>query len=341
MNRQPQRTVCWAFLAFLVAGFQGAALAQEKQRNVTMHSEIRMPRVAVPESPEGVSAFHLSVMVNDKGEGKGTLTLDPNPYTFDELGGARGTDAKLAVINLECSVKFIKMGKVQLGPNPPREEERFLYEIQGKNITSRLFLVTAAKKLGAEPFRDHGWLLMKDKQGKVTLLIAMLPPDISPCHPGCFPAGTPVQTPTGTRPIESLRAGDVITVVRPDGASEPGKVHSVFITQNRLLKVETEDGHLFTTETQPLCLADGTPRGAGELKAGDQILRWQDGKRQVVKVRAVSPTDRLEKVFNLILGDMEIFIAGSFLARSKPPALTLTPAVPSPSSGGVLPNSRK
>jgi hypothetical protein len=28
---------------------------------------------------------------------------------------------------------------------------------------------------------------------------------------------------------------------------------------------------------------------------------------------------RTEKVFNLILGDSEIFVAGGFLARSKPP----------------------
>src|SRR5262249_15855225 len=105
-----------------------------------------------------------------------------------------------------------------------------------------------------------------------------------------------------------------------------GKVQSIFITQNRLLKVQTDDGHLFTTETQPLCLADGTTRAAGELQAGDRVFRWQDGKRRMVKVRAVSPANRLEKVFNLVLGDSEMFIAGGFVVRSKPPALDLTSA---------------
>jgi hypothetical protein len=283
----------------------------------------------------------LSIRVNDNGEGQGTLTLDPNPAAFDDLGGARGTAAKLAPIELGCSIKFIRMGKVRLGPNPPREEERFLYEIQGKTITSRLFLVTATKKLGAEPLRTHGWILIKDKEGKVTHLIGMHPPDISPCHPGCFPAGTPVQTPRGAKPIESLRAGDAVTVVRPDGASEPCKVQSVFITQNRLLKVETDDGQLFTTETQPLCLVDGTTQAAGELKAGDELFRWRDGKRQIVKVRAVTPTDRVEKVFNLILGDSEVFIAGGFLARSKPPALALVPTATPQLSVPAVPRSRE
>jgi hypothetical protein len=326
MNRQPQHTMYWVILALLDTGFQVPSSAQEKITNVTMRSEVRMPRVPVLESSTGVSVFELSAMVNDKGEGQGTLTLDLNPFAFDEFGGARAAAADLAVINLEFSVKFVKMGKVRLGPNPPRDEERFLYEIAGKNITSRFFLVTAGKKLGAE--RNRGWLLVQDKQGRVTHLIGMFPPDISPCHPGCFPAGTLVQTPTGTRTIDSLRAGDAVTIVRLDGAGIPGRVQSVFITENRLLKVETEDGHLLTTETQPLCLVDGTTQGAGELKAGDRILRWKDGKRHVVKVRAVTPTGRLEKVFNLILGDAEVFIAGGFLARSKPPALALSPPAP-------------
>jgi hypothetical protein len=39
-----------------------------------------------------------------------------------------------------------------------------------------------------------------------------------------------------------------------------------------------------------------------------------------VKVLAVVPTERTEKVFNLVLGNSKYFIAGGFLARSKPPA---------------------
>ena len=160
------------------------------------------------------------------------------------------------------------------------------------------------------------------------------------CHPGCFPAGTPVQTPEGSKPIESLRIGDAVTTLGPDGASTPAKVQSVFIAQNRLLKVETEGGYLFTTETQPLCRIDGTTQGAGKLNRGDQIFRWQDGKRQVVKVCAVTPTDRVERVFNLILGDAEVFIAGGFLARSKPPAVVQAPAQPPQGSVPALPGSR-
>jgi hypothetical protein len=44
------------------------------------------------------------------------------------------------------------------------------------------------------------------------------------------------------------------------------------------------------------------------------------GKRQVARVPEVTLTDRQEMVLNLVLGGSEVFIAGDFLIRSKPPA---------------------
>ncbi len=61
--------------------------------------------------------------------------------------------------------------------------------------------------------------------------------------------------------------------VRDDGTTQPVKVQSVFVTSNRILKVTTDSGDLFTTQTQPLCLEGGKFRAAGELHKGEQILR--------------------------------------------------------------------
>jgi hypothetical protein len=141
-----------------------------------------------------------------------------------------------------------------------------------------------------------------------------------PCHPGCFPAGTPIRTPTGTQPVEGVREGDLVTMVGPDGVASPAKVASVFTTKNRLVEVRTEAGNLVTTETQPLALADGGLRAASELKAGARVFRWDGRERLAVTVQSVSPTGREEQVFNLILGDPGIFVANGFLVRSKPPA---------------------
>src|SRR5207245_1369301 len=136
--------------------------------------------------------------------------------------------------------------------------------------------------------------------GKVTDVIALKdqPARTIPCHPGCFPAGTAVATPDGTRPIETIRAGDVVLNVPATGAPVPVKVASIFVGNAALVEVEMEAGRLVTTGKQPLTLADGSAKGAANLTAGDAILRWQDGQAVPTKVRGVKPLAAPGRVFN-------------------------------------------
>jgi hypothetical protein len=64
---------------------------------------------------------------------------------------------------------------------------------------------------------------------------------------------------------------------------------------------------------------------AGELQPGDRVLVRDGGNIHVAQVLRVSPVGTTEDVFNLVLGDSQIFVAGGFLARSKPPALSTIP----------------
>lgn len=140
-----------------------------------------------------------------------------------------------------------------------------------------------------------------------------------PCHPGCFPKGTLVETPTGQRAIETIAVGDPVTSVRGDGSVESLKVQSIFKTENRLWIVETDAGSLTTTETQPLRMADSTTKGAGELVAGDIVLRFDGAQTYEATVEGVTKTKRVSQVINLVLGDRQAFVAGGFVVRSKPP----------------------
>jgi hypothetical protein len=151
-------------------------------------------------------------------------------------------------------------------------------------------------------------------------------PRHEPCHPGCFPAGTLVRVPDGTMPIERICQGQSVLTVGSDGKAAPAKVASVFRTRNRLLTVWTDAGSLETTETQPFCLKSGELRAAGELKADDVLWRWDGARRAPATVRKVT-AGRIAEVFNLVLGDPTVFIAGDFLVRSKPPAEPATPAL--------------
>lgn len=143
---------------------------------------------------------------------------------------------------------------------------------------------------------------------------------LEPCHPGCFPGGTLVETPTGPRPIETLQVGDGITTVGSDGIPLSATIQSIFVTTNRLWQIDTDAGSLITTETQPLCSPNGEAVGAGTLEPGDHVLVWQVDGPRAAKIQAVTPTNRIETVINLVVGNSEFFIAGGFLARSKPPA---------------------
>lgn len=140
-----------------------------------------------------------------------------------------------------------------------------------------------------------------------------------PCHPGCFPAGTTIATPTGPRPIESIEPGELVSLIGSDGVAVSGPVHSTYRTENRLFEVRTEAGTVLTSETQPLCLAAGGFQTAGDLKAGDAIWRWANGRRQSATVTAVADTGRDAPVFNLVVGESAVFVAGGYLARGKPP----------------------
>jgi hypothetical protein len=126
----------------------------------------------------------------------------------------------------------------------------------------------------------------------------------------------------GGPPIERIREGDSVVTIGTDGKPASTKVVSVFITRNRLLNVRTDSGDLQTTQTQPVCLETGELRSAGELKAGDVICRWDGTRRKAATVRQVT-AGRVAQVFNLVLGEPTVFVAGDFLVRSKPPADTV------------------
>ncbi len=153
-------------------------------------------------------------------------------------------------------------------------------------------------------------------------------PLYEPCHPGCFPEGTTIETTRGPRAIETIEVGDTLLSFTPDGQTATATVRSIFSTENRLWQIETTAGKLISTEAQPLFVDLATPRPVGELAPGDTLLYYREGGLETARVLAIAKTDRAERVINLVLDDSEPFVAGGFLARSKPPAECDCPADP-------------
>ena len=223
------------------------------------------------------------------------------------------------VVKLDCTLKLIQKKTLLLGPAgpPPQKAEFQIFEITGPKIKSKLSVVHES----GGNWESARFLVAENEKGKgrIAVMLHSTSRNFPPCHPGCFPGGTLIQLPGGTHPIEGLRKGDLVITIGPDGTAGQALVVDLFTTHNLLLEVRTDGKTLTTTKTQPLALVGGGLRIAGDLKAKDQIYAFEGGKRKSFTVREVIATGRQAQVFNLILGEPVFFVAGGFLARSKPP----------------------
>lgn len=290
---------------------QSISAATQKKSSLELFSAPIPVGFQLAESERRIYSVRLTAQVDEKGEGHGMLELDPNVPEFDEFGSPRVPSA-LPTVKIECTVKFEKKGRVQIEAGPPPEEWQ-LFRLSGAKITTALFIAT---RRGL----SSGRFLVGDEGHKVRFAVDVRTPSPPlPCHPGCFPAGTAIRVPEGTRPVEAIRVGDIVTTIDASGVATRSKVAAVFVSRNPLVKVKVEDGILETTETQPLCLVSGDLSTSLELKVGDQIWRWHNGARKVGAVVSVELSGREAVVYNLVIGKREIFVAGDFLVRSKPP----------------------
>lgn len=141
-----------------------------------------------------------------------------------------------------------------------------------------------------------------------------------PCHPGCFPEGTLVLTESGWRAIEFIQVGEQLVAFDQQGQRWSVPVSSIFKTRNRLLEIDTGKFTFWTTPQQPLATSLSHHVAAGDLKPDDCIVRWQEGQFVTERIERVSDTGRIAQVYNLVLTNSEMFLAGGVLVRSKPPA---------------------
>jgi hypothetical protein len=125
----------------------------------------------------------------------------------------------------------------------------------------------------------------------------------------CFGAGTPVRTLDGVRPIESLRAGDLVLTQNPD-SGELAYQAIVAVYHNPLNAT-----HCITLDDGSSVVATGIHRlwktGKGwtmvrELKPGD-VLRTLGSVASVKSVEA----EKTQPVYNLQVADGESYFVGS------------------------------
>ena len=150
---------------------------------------------------------------------------------------------------------------------------------------------------------------------------------------GCFPPGTPIATPQGQVPIESLLPGDVILGMTDQGLAVPAKVRALLTARNTLLKVETRQGWLEATPEHPMGELGGGFRPLGQLHRGDRILRREGGKLISDRLRRISQTAGETLVFNLQVDEPHTFLAAGFVVHNKGGSSSSSHSSSSSSSG--------
>lgn len=136
----------------------------------------------------------------------------------------------------------------------------------------------------------------------------------------CFPAGTAIATPSGTRRIETLRAGDRVTS-RSQGTGEPTlrRVRRVAShPPTRLWRVALDDGRqILTTANHRLRCGDRWVR-ADQLHAGDRLhcISGRSSAGTLIAIRSVREAHIAAPVFNLLVEVDHAYFADGVLANS-------------------------
>ena len=126
----------------------------------------------------------------------------------------------------------------------------------------------------------------------------------------CFVAGTPIRTPSGSVPVESLRPGDWVLARAEDDASGEVRARRVlqcFVRVSPVLSVVAGGREIGTTGEHPFYVSGQGWVPAGSLAVGDKLVT-SDGRE--VAVEAVRDAGRIATVYNCEVEDDHTYFVG-------------------------------
>jgi hypothetical protein len=127
---------------------------------------------------------------------------------------------------------------------------------------------------------------------------------------GCFVAGTPLLTPTGSKRIEVFEPGDWVLSREennPEGKIEAKRVEEVFIREALVLSIRAGGEEIETTAEHPFWVRGMGWINAGELHTGNELLS-ADGRW--ITLERVQDLGKIETVYNLRIADYHTYFLG-------------------------------
>ncbi|MCA9145545.1 MAG: Hint domain-containing protein [Planctomycetaceae bacterium] len=170
------------------------------------------------------------------------------------------------------------------------------------------FEVNKAKHL--TDITDTPKLKQVEQQQLVTRANAVEKTVLAVIQDTCFVAGTPILTPTGSRPIESFRIGDEVWARAENDVEAPLRrriVEAVFELSAPVVEVHVGGKVIETTAKHPMFVDGVGWRPACELGAGDGLIGHDLQRTAVDKVVL---TERKETVYNMRISDDHTYFVG-------------------------------
>jgi hypothetical protein len=232
-----------------------------------------------------------------KKPGRRAAKTPPIAYYLSAYGKKTPTRAvALASCRAEYQRQFARRARVVPMLSDPKQCQTLMITVRGPHTTAQ-----GGEGEFVYKGSDGEWY---DEQGEAS----------------CFAAGTPVATPEGTRPIETITAG--MTVLAYDTSSQRVVPALVERTKKRLNKpvgvLTFSDGASLTvTANHPFySVTAGTWVTAGELATGEAVLEL-DGE-QVKEATLVSKThfDQSVDVHDLTIAEQHDFFAAGVLVHN-------------------------
>ena len=126
----------------------------------------------------------------------------------------------------------------------------------------------------------------------------------------CFSGDTPILTANGERPIEQLRAGDIVRA-RDEfdlrGKVEPKVIEETFCHEGETIDLHLHDRVIRVTQQHPFFVKDRGWTSVQDLHRGDQVAvdlrRW-------MTVDDIVKSGRVEPVYNLRVADHHTYFVG-------------------------------
>lgn len=135
---------------------------------------------------------------------------------------------------------------------------------------------------------------------------------------GCLVPGTPVATPRGAAPIESLRPGDNVLAFTDENRIVTATVRRTYALEaERSLRITIAGRTIGITDEHPVALGGGRFVRAGSLRVGDRVLVHTDESLNYAGIDAIERVSETTAVHNLETDEPHTFIAGGVAVHNK------------------------